>query len=444
MISELPSPRRRARRGGPALAAVTVQIEVVTPILGGASQTRSIDEIEVIRAATVRGHLRFWWRALHAHRFQSPAKLHAEESELWGRAATKGGGGRSQVDIRIDVDLAHCGQPDPSNIQLRSPGAYALWPARGEEDKAPVPRRSPGTRFQLTFIAPLAREVEIRDVVRAWILFGGYGSRTRRGVGSLTVVNDRELWLPIEATRKAITALFGYDVLESPGRPPIDMPRLGGAALQVAHVERDPMKAWLTALDWLREFRQGTSGQPGHRAREPEPSGQQPARPSISNWPEADKIRHLEGRTSGHRPHHSATPAWPRAGFGLPINGRFQTKSRSGALIQEPEAFELRWRLGAQEHDRLASPLIVKALPLADEMYVPCAVWLDRANPKGGEVVLTRVKGKRTHPRSAASFDRLLASDDTARFSALAGKRSLREAFLDWLRATRHTKVVAP
>jgi len=68
---------------------------------------------------------------------------------------------------------------------------------------------------------------------------------------------------------------------------------------------------------------------------------------------------------------------------------------------------------------------------------VPCALWLNRAYP-AGEVVLRGVNN------SAAPFDRLVASGDTPRFSALAGKHSLREAFLDWLHARYQTTVVAP
>ena len=37
----------------------------------------------------------------------------------------------------------------------------------------------------------------------------------------------------------------------------------------------------------------------------------------------------------------------------------------------------------SKQLDRFASPLIVKALPLADNRFVPCALWLNRAYPVG-------------------------------------------------------------
>ena len=197
-------------------------------------------------------------------------------------------------------------------------------------------------------------------------------------------------------------------------------------------------------------------GQQGDRAREPGTGKAQPNRPSISNWPEADKIRRIKNKTRAHAPRHNAAPAWPRAGFGLPIIGQFQTQDRYGQRFDsrnpqngEPGPFELRWRAGNDERDRLASPLIVKALPLADGSFAPCALWLNRSEPTGAQVGLARPKQgrpdeKEVDPATMAPFDRLVANGDTPQFSAIANKTSLRQAFLDWLHSTKQTTVVAP
>jgi CRISPR-associated protein Cmr1 len=428
------------------LLEISVRLEVVTPILGGSYRTREIDDVDVIRTPSVRGHLRFWWRALYAAQCANADALYQRESALWGRAATDEGG-RSAVEIRISVE--HRGSTDNTEIRLypgqrqpATPGAYALWPARAETNtQTPTaPRRQPGPKFQLTLKVPAAHEAEVKNALRAWILFGGYGGRTRRGLGSLKVIGDVYGWLPTAATREALTSLFGFDVFAAPTRTPCDVPWLGGAAIHVGRADRNAQTAWMTALDWLKEFRQGTTGQQGERAREPGTGKAQPQRPSISNWPEADKVRHIRSKTRAHAPRHNATPAWPRAGFGLPIIGQFQKTDRSNNrnAYDEPGPFELRWRAGNAEHDRLASPLIVKALPLADGTFAPCALWLNRAHPANSEVVL------RNANNSQAPFDRLVASGDTPQFSALANKTSLREAFLDWLHATKQTTVVAP
>jgi len=213
---ELPAARARVARGGPAMCEITVRLEVVTPILGGGTQTRTVDDVDVIRAASVRGHLRFWWRALYSAKYPSSRELYVRESELWGRAATDEGG-RSAVEIRSKVEAT--GAIDGSDVQLygneATRGAYALWPAkeqkadpnRARSHMAPAPRRMPGTRFRLIVVAPVDAEGEVRNVVRAWLLFGGYGSRTRRGLGSFKVLDDPTSWLPSRATRDALTTL---------------------------------------------------------------------------------------------------------------------------------------------------------------------------------------------------------------------------------------------
>ncbi|HLV12164.1 MAG TPA: RAMP superfamily CRISPR-associated protein, partial [Trueperaceae bacterium] len=74
----------------------------------GSHLTRAIDDVDVIRAPSVRGHLRCWWRALYAAQYTSADALHQRESALWGRAATDDGG-RSAVEIRLFACArAHC------------------------------------------------------------------------------------------------------------------------------------------------------------------------------------------------------------------------------------------------------------------------------------------------------------------------------------------------
>ncbi|MFC1642597.1 type III-B CRISPR module RAMP protein Cmr1 [Myxococcota bacterium] len=243
-IATLPEARARSARGGLRLVEISVEVEVATPIFGGAPQTRQIDDLDVVRVPALRGHLRFWWRALCAHEFDDAAKLFAEESKLWGRAATDEGG-RSAVSVSVEV--VGVGKPDSTPIRLygaaATPGGYALWPAKDQpeqRDRAYVPtapRRTPATRFRLSLVGPKSLEGELRNTLRAWLLFGGYGSRVRRGLGSLTVTaQDARIWLPLEPTRSALNDLFGRDVLAPASDPPNDTPRLSGAALQVGLV----------------------------------------------------------------------------------------------------------------------------------------------------------------------------------------------------------------
>ncbi len=432
-VEELLSRPSRARRGGPVVETLSLKLQLVTPVLGGAAVPRTIDEVDKVRVPSIRGQLRFWWRALHAHEFPSPRELWEAESALFGRAADETGG-RSPVELRVQIERA--AEIDREDIRLypkddkpATPGAYALFPARAEAGGTPTaPRRKPGTQFTLELRGPSETLRKLENVLRAWILFGGYGGRTRRGLGSLGVVDERASWLPQAATCDALRALFGRDVFKPAGSPS-ETPRLAGASLLVGQPAPNAETAWTTALGWLRDFRQGTNT----GARQSGAGKPQPNRPSISNWPEADKIRRLRAGTWSHSPRdeYGPDPAWPRAGFGLPIVGQFQTVGRKGERYDEPGPFEINWRQGNEAHNRLASPLIVKAMPLADGRFVPIALWLERAWPADGQVVLRM--GGREVARSAAPFDKLLGKGDKALFAPLAGKTSLREAFLDWL-----------
>ncbi len=434
--AELPEARRRAARGRPRLERLALRLSLVTPVLGGAPVPRTIDEVDIVRVPSIRGQLRFWWRALHAQEFATPRELFEAESALFGRAADEGGG-RSAVELRVLIEQR--GARDDSDVLLgKTPGDYALFPARSEQkgkpdEKPPAPRRKPGTRFTLELRAPAEQLDRLREVVRAWILFGGYGSRTRRGLGSLGVLDDREAWLPKEATWKALTDLFGRDVFAPAEARLGDVPRLAGASLLAAKTSvASAEQAWTTALGWLRDFRQGTIGKPGERAREPGAD----KRPSLSNWPEPDKIRRLVQARWSHPPRYGSDPAWPRAGFGLPIIFHFLGEGPGKTGL------DLGWvEPSGTAHDRLASPLIVKAMPLANGQFVPIALWLERAWPEGGEVVLRQ--GGRTVPSSAAPFDKLLGRGDTALFPPLGGKSSLRAAFLDWLAGPQGVKRIA-
>jgi CRISPR-associated protein Cmr1 len=444
--------------GGDETTTIVVQLKTVTPILGGGYRTRELDDVDVIRVPTIRGHLRFWWRALYAHEYKGAKELYQAECKLWGGAGgeekegenkKKNMIGKSQVEL--SVEITSTGETVKPDKYLRGDPSYAVWPARGERGwerdnkKKPPAQLCDKTEFTLTVICPKGgqQEQQVRNALKAWILFGGYGSRTRRGLGSLTVTKVKngdeeekvkDKWLPKEATKDAINKLFeGLDPLgKEVGEEDKfkgDTPRLPGALLYVKDTKTKAEDAWVKALNKLKDFRQGTTGDQGERAREPDPNPRG-NRASISNWPEADKVRRLSrGNNWSHRPRHNNNPVWPRAGFGLPIVGRFQTKGRKQERLTEPRPFTIMWKHGQKTHDRLASPLILKPLPLTGDRFVPCALWLNRGYPKDGVVY---VEGNGIS-NSEAPFDKLTADNDKVLFKPLKNKESLRKAFLDWL-----------
>lgn len=402
-------------------AEFSVALKIVTPILGGSFFTAggavNLRGLDTIRVPTIRGHMRFWWRALQ------PAsigwrELRSRERALWGGMGGGGDGDQSQpqasrVSVRVETI-----QPVTPEIDRDDPSGggagYALFPARkqtkaGQVTRDTVPRLKPGITFTLRVSCPKEHLDDVRRTTQAWILFGGYGSRTRRGLGSLTVTSDTAAWLPSAATADSLKALLAGTGSTT------DTPTLAGSSLVVGEPNASAETAWDLAVGQLQYFRQERAF-----ARE---KGTQ--RPGQSRWPEPDKIRHLTGRL-GHPPRFREQPAWPRAQFGLPIVGRFARGD------QEPGDFQIQWQVdgASRPADRLASPLIVKALPLADGRFVPCALWLARGFPRG-KVVL--VMNNRADARSAAAFETMHGAGDEVLHPALEGKTSVRQAYLDWL-----------
>ena len=71
-------------------------ISLVTPMLGGGVKSFGIDSAMPIRAASIRGHLRFWWRT-----FQDCADVKAlreKEKALWGSTENA-----SKVTVRVQI-----------------------------------------------------------------------------------------------------------------------------------------------------------------------------------------------------------------------------------------------------------------------------------------------------------------------------------------------------
>ncbi len=497
-------------------AKIEVTLKVVTPILGGGYKTRHIDDVDVIRAPSVRAHLRFWWRALYAHPYGTAKELYDAERALWGGAADDGKndesegegkeekrnkkGGRSPVEVRVtdvkfgDKLMRDAGaladvfdefekekgifeqgyrrieelhnkrmrkekDAEKNNLEDRYKknlyfdfrdqkifdikSNYALWTA-GSTDDQPFPAarwKSGAITFKLSVEGPKNEQQAIRNAIRAWILFGGYGGRTRRGLGSLTVDKEAEKWLPPAFKDKKsfsqdLTRIFsGADLFSGePKCTNIEAPVLARAKLFVGQPKKaskqnlDPDGgAWAAALDWLYEFRQGMKS--GARQR-PDERAVDPNRPSISNWPEADVWRRINGDRFDH-PSRYAGRAYPRAGLGLPFQTRFQTRARGGGRLREPDDYTLYWHDGEKERDRFASPLIVKALPLADGSFLPCALWMTRAFP--GDNARVIVKG-RSPKDTGAKFDaEFKAPDGVPEFIKEAGSEGLRSAFIGWL-----------
>lgn len=351
----------------PGLAVLERDYHLLTPLLGGGVNPKCADPVSAVRATSVKGQLRFWWRAARAAGLTLQA-MREKEAELFGAAS--GDEGRASP-LQVEVEPLELGEekhpfyPEPGKSSPKNqpeiaPGYVAFPLQSNNQDPTNYPVRL-GVRFRLRLRYPQDMQQEVEAALWAWERFGGLGGRTRRGFGA---VWPKEVSPPTEQTLKAEWSRY-----VRPGRAPEGIPSLGEARWRI--VER----SWHEVVKRYQEFRQSRN------------AGQQPNRPGRSHWPEPDAIRAiLRQAEPKHRQPILQPPIlkFPRAQFGLPIIVHFKDKGDPSTQIVP----------ASPDIERMASPLIFR--PLSERRSVVLILDTPRTPPGGvalenGEAVDTQL-----------------------------------------------------
>lgn len=369
-LLQLPQPSFSAS----AESITTLRVKVITPVLGGGVESFVPDDIDGVRVPSIRGALRWWWRAMHSHLDLS--ELRQQEQQLWGGVGRNAAENASASRVRIDVKLIHKSQAEPAGKHERRDGklrslpvwtggtdyGYALFPLQ-QPDDARRNFTSPGDmptkdwRRQLEFELRIQLEDDslrqtFFDALTLWLLFGGYGARTRRGFGALDT--------DFATFDDALTILKRMGKAHN-----IDRPSLAGCTLLEGPPGK-PEDAHRFLLKTLATFRQGKDvGRNPGRERE---------RPGRSRWPEADSLRKLSGKRFSLHPINDRLlkqPNAPRAEFGLPIIVQFKDgeDKAANATLASSEA-----------GGRFASPVIMRPVRRGNA-YVPIVLILHGHRP---------------------------------------------------------------
>ncbi len=326
----------------------TYEIEVVTPMFGGGVDAGNNDESKLIRETSIRGSLRFWYRATVGAKFQTPEELFEEESKIFGTTDAP-----SKVDVRVSRIQAKA-QESYGNLSPRfgAPLGYALFPFAQNGDS---PERS-GRRsaFKLTLSYPKEYEETINVALWAWFNFGGIGARTRRGCGALFC---KEFAPKLEGKAVVWTQKFTLSTLNAGKGIVRKWATLGEAFLRMQSL--DSQSAWSEGIDDYKYYRQGLNF-----ARN---KGQNGSRPGRSRWPEPDALRRITKHNSPqHAPDYDKPLAFPRAELGAPIVFHFKDKTDPKDVNLCPIGYE-----------RACSPIIVKPLLFENKTASPCVVFLN-------------------------------------------------------------------
>ncbi len=178
---------------------VTATFKIVTPMFLGDAEHKATG----IRPPSIKGALRFWWRALnwstaleHSPDNEDEALqwLHSEEARLFGSAATDNGGGQGVFLLRVPSALMPNKYMKGSDGFCRHKTGIQYLLGQGVwhyKDKLLREALKEGQSFvaELLF-KPSVSDEDVDSVLRAFLLFGlvgGLGSRARKGFGSIVV-----------------------------------------------------------------------------------------------------------------------------------------------------------------------------------------------------------------------------------------------------------------
>lgn len=152
------------------------EMEIVTPMfLGGAEEVN-----RRIRSASLKGMLRFWWRAVYGPSFPSISEMKAEEDKIFGSTEYK-----SKVDIHVlsSNDL-RTGKGLP---QHNIPGGrtevfrYLRFGASNDNNYL-----KPGSKFKLRVRCSSEKYLDqVKLSLHCMCNFGGLGSKSRNGFGCI-------------------------------------------------------------------------------------------------------------------------------------------------------------------------------------------------------------------------------------------------------------------
>lgn len=363
----------------------------ITPVFGGGVRVKKDDpnklhdEVTPVRVPSIRGQLRFWWRAVNPRGCRDVEALRKAEAEVFGCAA---GGKASAGTLDVAVEKA----PSPPDkravlldgdkfkhldgMQAIAYGAFPLRDTNGQQHgRLHVFKGDWTVRFRYD---PAIAE-DVQAALWAWAHFGGLGGRTRRGFGA------------IEQTSPGLPDLAeGWKRwVRPPDDLPVGWPHLTSARSSVIAEARSCNSgdaAQDTLLRLLRDLRQGSLGRKSQSSRDSR-------RPGRSYWPEADVIR-KEARIVGG-PH--GTPITdvsklPRAMFGMPIITHFKEERGDP---QEPPDSTMLPSVHGTTRTRWASPLVLRPRCIGKNQYVPAALRLRQAEPD--TIVLQGIQGARQY-----------------------------------------------
>lgn len=310
--------------------------QLITPLYGGGVDSSTIDESMPIRASSIKGQLRIWWRLLAKNLWKlgSDNEVRAQEFKLWGGIGKDDASHASEVFVRVSVldDTRNRLNSYQEYTSKYRELEYVFFPAANETDSSISHdlfeegfRWNLSIKFSDQLVQNATLKQQVLETIRWWSQFGGIGARSRRGAGAFIITESPDFPEVLEP----LTA---------------DGVRKAGCQLSIAGAQGDALVAWKNAIGKLSDFRQKANIGRNPTSAPPKPAGR-------SRWPEPDAIRRIQKtHDPRHAPEHKAGNIFPRGMFGMPIIFKFVGHNKEpGETTLQPKGKE-----------RFASPLFIR------------------------------------------------------------------------------------
>lgn len=339
--------------GGSVVSKLRATFAVTTPMFpGGADPKNGPPEL---RPPSIKGVLRFWWRALAWSRHSgNRPEIRDEEAKIFGAAGDGSSHGQASFILRVPpattTPIAVDTVLNGTDGRVVAVGArylgYGLMEAFGSrktgKTEGQLSRRCLQAPFEFTLelISRATLDPSLVDALKLMGLLGGLGSRTRRGWGSLSLLSlegNTEPWQPPSDRAAYVKAL--RDILcRTPlpdGEPPYSA-FCKQTRIEVAGSGTDPLRLLNTVGEEMLRYRSwGRAGKVGNVKVDQE------AFKGDHDW---FKTSEKGIKISDGRPR--------RVMFGLPHN------------------YSKKFGVTAENFDRRASPLLIHVHRLADASYI--------------------------------------------------------------------------
>lgn len=156
------------------MKSATFKCKVITPMFMAGADGRTPE----LRPSEFKGMIRFWWRAIKAK--DSIEELRKEEAGIFG--GTGKGEGKSKINVTI------FGKEIKDN-------KYRPLPHSNNKEFT-FPAIMPGSKFEIVLLSRFDAEYELcKDVFVISTILGGFGKRSRRGFGSIKILDSEEITL---------------------------------------------------------------------------------------------------------------------------------------------------------------------------------------------------------------------------------------------------------